>query len=316
MLRINWLLSEIVLGHLKNSTMQAKIILTILVSAMTALLFGQNFGSVGTQWYYSEHAGGMAPPNSEYLHLQSVADTVINNITTHKIVRTYYKFNGDTVLMDPLYVYEQSDTAFIYNTQKAKFQTIYIFNAIQGDTLTLDFPEPLPWTTDSTYALVIDTVETVIVDGVSLKKYRTNALNEFQFYNGGYFMDRIGGLDWFFPRAITIPEAGGPLRCYSDNQVDTSFQSVACDYRLATSVNDIIITEEISVFPNPVQSQLTIQSESPIEKIELSDLSGKKHITTKQLNFSCEHLSSGLYILTIHFKTGQRLDKKIVKRAQ
>src|SRR5690554_531275 len=292
MLRINWLLSEIVLGHLKNSTMQAKIILTILVSAMTALLFGQNFGSVGTQWYYSEHAGGMAPPNSEYLHLQSVADTVINNITTNKIVRTYYKFNGDTVLMDPLYVYEQSDTAFMYNTQKAKFQTIYIFNAIQGDTLTLDFPEPLPWTTDSTYALVIDTVETVIVDGVSLKKYRTNALNEFQFYNGGYFMDRIGGLDWFFPRAITIPEDGGPIRCYSDNQIDTSFQSVACDYRLITSISEINANYRIYIFPNPFQNELTIQSEQPIEQIEPYDFTGRRILSSRQATLNLENINN------------------------
>lgn len=295
--------------------MKTKIILTIVVLSITSFLFGQNFGSVGTQWFYSEHAGGMALPNSEYLHLQSVADTLINDITTHKIVRTYYKFNGDTAIFDPLYVYEQSDTVFMYNSQKAKFQTIYIFNAMQGDTLTLDFPEPLPWSADSTYALVIDTVETVIVDGVSLKKYRTNPLNEFQFWNGGYFMDRIGGLDWFFPRAGIIPEAGGPIRCYSDTQIDTSFQSVACDYRLVTSVNDIHIAEIIYVYPNPVQSQLTIQSENPIEKIEISDLTGKKLITTKQLNINCENLSNGLYILTVHFKTGQRLDKKIVKHA-
>lgn len=292
-----------------------KIILTIVVWSITTFLFGQNFGAVGTQWFYSEHAGGMAPPNSEYLHLQSVADTVINDITTHKIIRSYYKFNGDTVIFDPLYVYEQSDTAFMYNSQEAKFQTIYIFNALQGDTLTLDFPEPLPWTTDTTYSLVIDTVETILVDGIPLKKYRTNALNEFQFWNGGYFMDRIGGLDWFFPRADIIPEAGGPIRCYSDNQIDTSFQSVACDYRLATSVNDINITEKLIVYPNPVQSQLTIQSEDPIDKIEISDLTGKILITTNQLNFNCEHLSTGLYILTVHFKNGQRLDNKIVKSA-
>jgi len=164
--------------------------------------------------------------------------------------------------------------------------------------------------------LVIDEVETVMVDGVSLKKYRTSALNEFQFFNGGYFMDRIGGLDWFFPRATIIPEAGGPIRCYSDAQIDTSFQSVACDYSLVTSVNRLEVNTEITVFPNPVQDILTVKSEEPIERIELCDLSGKILITTSQLSLDCKHLSSGLYILSIYFKTGERHDEKIIKQTE
>ncbi|MEO6168305.1 MAG: T9SS type A sorting domain-containing protein [Chitinophagales bacterium] len=295
--------------------MKQKLLLTTFLLTITTFLFGQNFGSIGTQWYYSEHAGGAAPPNSEYLHLQSVADTVIDDVTTHKIVRTYYKFNGDTVTFDPIFVYEQSDTAFSYNFQMARFQAIYIFNAQQGDTLTLDFPEPLPSETDSTYRLVIDTVETVIIDGISLKKYRTIALDEFQFYNGGYFMDRIGGLDWFFPRAVIIPEAGGPIRCYSDDQIDTSFQLIACDYRLVTSINEVSTTTQINVFPNPVQNKLTIQSEQPIETVELKDLTGKILIKTSQLNLNCEQISNGVYILTVYFKSGQKLEKKIIKNA-
>jgi hypothetical protein len=295
--------------------MKEKLLLTTILLSLTTFLFGQNFGSIGTQWYYSEHASGAAPPNSEYLHLQSVADTVIDGVTTHKILRTYYKHNGDTVTFNPIYVYEQSDTAFMYNFQMSQFQTIYIFNAQQGDTLTLDIVEPLPWITDSTYRLVIDTVETVIVDGISLKKYRTIALDEFQFYNGGYFMDRIGGLDWFFPRATIIPEAGGPIRCYSDNQIDTSFQSVACDYRLITSISEINANYRIYIFPNPFQNELTIQSEQPIEQIELYDFTGRRILSSRQATLNLENINNGVYILTIYLKSGQRLDRKIIKNA-
>lgn len=295
--------------------MKQKLLLTTIFLAITTFLFGQNFGSIGTQWYYSEHAGGAAPTNSEYLHLQSVSDKVIDGVTTHKIVSTYYKFNRDTVTFATIYVYDQSDTVFMYNFQKKKFQTLYIFNALQGDTLTLDFPEPLSWTTDSTFRIVIDTVETVIIDGVSLKKYRIISLDEFNFWNGGYFMDRIGGLDWFFPRPIIIPEAGGPIRCYSDNQIDTSFQSVPCDYRLVSSINDTYNNFQIHVFPNPVQNELTIQTEQPIERIELCDLTGRRIITSHQLVLNLDQVNNGPYILTIYFNSGQILDKKIIKNA-
>jgi hypothetical protein len=295
--------------------MKQKLLLTTILLTFTTLLFGQNFGSIGTQWYYSEHAGGSAPSNSEYLHLKSVSDTILNGVTTHKIVRTYYKFNGDTVTFDPLYVYEQSDTVFMYNFQKAKFQSIYIFNAQKGDTLTLEYPEPLPWSTDSTYRLVIDTIETLIVKGVSLKKYRTIALDRHQFHIGGYYIDRIGGIDWFFPRPDIIPEAGGPIRCYSDNQIDTSFQSIACDYRLFSSINEINSNFKINVFPNPVQNELTIQSEQPISRIELNDITGKRIMTTNQFYLNFDYLNNGLYILTIYFNSGQKLNKKIIKNA-
>ena len=295
--------------------MKEKLFLTTVLLSITTFLFGQNFGSIGTQWYYSEHAGGAAPSNSEYLHLKSVSDTNLYGVTTHKIVRTYYKFNGDIVTLDPLYVYENSDTVFMYNFRKAKYQSLYIFNAKKGDTLTFEFPEPVTWLTDSSFRLVIDTVETLIVKGVSLKKYKTKALDRHQFHIGGYYMDRIGGLDWFFPRPDIIPEAGGPIRCYSDNQIDTNFQSVACDYRLVTSIGEINANYRIYIFPNPFQNELTIQSEQPIEQIEIYDFIGRRILSSRQATLNLENINNGVYILTIYLKSGQRLDRKIIKNA-
>ena len=295
--------------------MKRKILLSIVLISITVLTFGQNFGVIGTQWYYSEHAGGTAPPNSEYVHYESVEDTVINGMTTHKIIRTYYKHNGDSVFFDPLYVYEMSDTVFMYNFQKAKFQTIYIFNALQGDTLTLDNPDTLSWTTDSTYRLIIDTIEVELVDGIPLKKYRTIPLDEFQFYNGGYFMDKVGGLDWFFPRATIIPEAGGPIRCYFDSQIDTIFQTVACDYRLIASLNGVSIKNIVKIYPNPASGILYVQTEKPIDKIELTDLTSKRLITSTMSTLDLNGIKNGFYIVTIYFKDGQRTDMKIIKNA-
>ena len=171
--------------------MKQTIILTSFILSMTINLLGQNFGTIGTQWHYSEHAGGGCSGNCEYLRLESVLDTVISGQTTHKILQTYYRHTGDTLQLDPIYLYEQSDTVFMWSFSKSKFLTTYIFNGNIGDTLTLDAPDTINWT-DTTYRLVIDTIINVIVDGVTLKKYGTTALDDYQFYNGGYFMDRVG----------------------------------------------------------------------------------------------------------------------------
>ena len=282
---------------------------------MTCNLLGQNFGTIGTQWYYSENASGGCPGNCEYLHLESVLDTVISGQTTHKISSTYYRHTGDTLQLDPIYLYEQSDTVFMWSFSKSKFLTTYIFNGNIDDTLTLDVPDTIFWT-DSTYRLVIDTVINVIVDGVPLKKYGTTALDHYQFYNGGYFMDRIGGLDWFFPRPEIIPEAGGPIRCYSDAQIDTSFQVVACDYILYTSIDELTDDNVIEVYPNPTIGLLTIKPKQPIDKIELYDLTGKLVTMTRELTIDFSDLPNGLYILTIHITTGQKIGKKIIKNAR
>lgn len=296
--------------------MKQPYILTVIFLPIASIAFGQNFGTIGTQWHYSEHAGGFAPPNSEYLHLVSVADTVIDGQTTHKIIQTYYKYSGDTVNFDPIYVFEQSDTVFMYSFQKSKFLILYIFNGNQGDTLTLDIPYTLPWTTDSTYRLVIDTIINTTVDGVQLKKYRTIALDELQFWNGGYFMDRIGGLDWFFPRAIIIPEAGGPIRCYSDTQIDTSFQTIACDYRLISSIPDLTDNYDVKIYPNPTTDVLTIKALQAITRIDLYELTGKFVGTSQTPSVDLSELTSGQYIITIYFATGQKIEKKIIKNAR
>jgi len=290
-------------------------ILTIIFLTIASNLLGQNFGAIGTQWHYSEHASGGCPGNCEYLHLESVADSVISGQTTHKILQTYYRHTGDTVRFDPIYLYEQSDTVFMWSFSKLRFLTTYIFNGSIGDTLTLDAPDTMIWA-DTTYRLVVDTIINVLVDGVPLKKYRTIALDDYGFWNGGYFMDRIGGLDWFFPRATIIPEAGGPIRCYSDAQIDTSFQTVACDYILYTSVDELAYNDDIKIYPNPTTDLLTIKSKQPIEKIDLFDLNGKLVATTRELTIDFSDLTSGQYVLIIHLTTGQKIEKKIIRNVR
>lgn len=293
--------------------MKENLILSTVLLFLTNFLYGQDFGALGTQWYYSEHGNGAAPPNSEYIYYESTKDTVIAGHSTHKISRTFYRHTGAILTLNPIYVYEQTDTVFIYSFERSKFLSIYIFNGQAGDTLTLDILEPMLWTSDSTYRLLIDTVETKVVDGISLKKYRTLALDDFQFHGGGYFMDKIGGLDWFFTRPVIIPEAGGPIRCYSDIQIDTSFQSIACDFRIINSLNEIDDNSLCYVFPNPFRSELNIQSKEEIEKLELHDYMGKRIVSTNQTTLNLENIDIGVYILSIYLKSGQRLEKKVIK---
>jgi hypothetical protein len=152
---------------------------------------------------------------------------------------------------------------------------------------------------------------------ISLKKYWTKPLDDYQFYNFGSFMDRIGGLDWFFPRAAIIPEAGGPIRCFKDSEVDTSFQNVACDYLVLRPPykNIYNLDNKVKIFPNPSTSKLRIESEILINLVELIDISGKIVLESKQNILDISRLPNGQYLIRISFVTGQQLEKKIIKNA-
>lgn len=297
--------------------MKIKLLFSTILLTTSTYIFGQDFGSIGTQWYYNSSGNGSAPPSSEYIHFKSISDTIIGGVTTHKIERTYYKYNGSEKALKPFYVYEKSNTVFIYNFELSRFKRIYIFNAKKGDTLTLDIPWQTEWRADSTYRLVIDTVENVLTDGVLLKKYKTTGLDKYQFFNqGGSYMDRMGGLNDFFPSIGIIPEANGPLRCFSDSQIDTSFQRVACNYRLVNSIDDSKTEAKVNIYPNPIFETLFIQTEKPVEKIEMTDMTGKQVVVTNQLKVDCNSIENGLYILTVYFKSGELKRQTIIKNAR
>src|SRR5690606_14711839 len=128
---------------------------------------------------------------------------------------TSYKFNADTIHSEPKFIYEKNDTVYMYSSQKNIFLKFYIFNAQQGDTLILDILENFSWLDDTTYKVVIDTIETRIVDGVALKLYKTTTILDDNIFKNKYYMERIGWLNWFYPEYLpTIPKSG-EIRCFS-----------------------------------------------------------------------------------------------------
>lgn len=285
-------------------------LLTLITLNIITTSFSQHFGIFGSEWYYSEHGDGLAPLHSEYLHAESVLDTIIEGKTTHKIIQTSHKFDGSSVNYNPIYVYEAADTVFRYNFSLGTFTSLYIFNGEIGDTLLLDKPDTLEWTGE-TYRLVIDTITTTMLDGVLVKKYKTTALDDYSFHNGGYFMDLAGGLDWFFPRSVIFPEEGGPIRCHRSPIVDTTFWDKACDYREISSIVDQE-RESFRIYPNPFTDFTTIDLNNlstQVTKIEIYDVVG--HLIyarnlngEKQIRVNSSELEKGIYLVHVVLENG------------
>jgi hypothetical protein len=73
----------------------------------------------------------------------------------------------------------------------------------------------------------------------------------------------------------------------------------------------------ISVFPNPTQDFLSIQasSDTAIDKLEITDLSGKKLLQQSQntTQVDVQNLSKGMYILTV-FSGDKKYQNKFMKK--
>ncbi len=279
--------------------MKRKLLLTSCLLTMTGFLSGQNFGAVGTQWYYN-HTGSF-PPNSAYQHYQSVMDTLINGELTHKITRTFYQPNGTIVTAKPHYVFESSDTVFIYNFEKGRFLKLYIFNASQGDTLILDILETFPWPYDTTYKLIIDSVKILMINGIAIKKYRATVLIDgiVYFKMTNHFMDRMGWQNQFFPEYVASTPPTGSLRCYSDSQIDTNFQSVSCDFREHVSIGEIKNEFKVNVFPNPVHDRLYFSNMDNMGYEIFNSFGQKVSHGLAYVKIDVSELKSGMYMINL-----------------
>jgi len=285
-------------------------ILIFLLFSQISISLGQDFAPIGAEWYYSSSAGGMAPGGSEYYHLVVTKDTSINDYDLRKIERTYYRYQGGPIEVAPYFIYQLGDSVSMFNPASDKLYRLFVFNAAQGDTLTFDLPYDNYFSEDSTFRVVLDTIVTEIYDGVALKKYRLDQLDEFGWFCS-FYLEKVGGYEWFLPLGkIIIPEADGPIRCYHDSEIDINVTSRPCDYRMTSSIGSRH-SFEIELFPNPTSDRINVKSEFKIDYIEIYDNTGKFINVTKKTDINLEEYDHGLYYIKIYSNKANSIEKII-----
>ncbi len=287
-------------------------ILISLIFSQVTISLGQDFAPIGAEWYYSSSAGGSAPGGSEYYHLAVTKDTAINEYDLRKIERTYYRYQGDSVKVEPYYIHQIVDTVYIYDPSSHKLSKIFVFNATQGDTLTFDVPYyNSNFTEDSTFRVVLDTIVTEIYDGIELKKYMLEQLDDFGWFCS-FYLEKIGGYEWFLPLGrVIIPEANGPIRCYHDTKVDINVTPRPCDYRITSSIDSQHL-HKFEIFPNPTTDRIKVKPEFDIDYIELYDNTGKLIRVTKSTVIDLGKYENGLYFIRIYWNKTSFI-KKVIK---
>ncbi len=313
--------------------------ITLIVFITFCLFIGKSataqteFAPLGAEWYY----GSTGNFNKiHYSNLVVEKDTLINDISCRKIVGTYVRVNGDSSILDPLYVYDNKDTIFYYNVLFSKFTPLYIFNVKKGDTLTYyvsyyyyyphyfegPTPPPPPPPPDSLFKVKVDSIQTLNIAGQNLKRVWTSQANSGWRLRGSY-TEKIGSTFLLVPNhpGAAIPEdVEVSLRCYKDSLISYQYTDYKCDYMYVGINEHNDHSKSISIHPNPSQGVFVlkrmVEGASEMTGI-LTDVSGRTvaslyipyGLNEKVFKFQ---LPKGIYLLKIKSANGFYSQKLVI----
>lgn len=302
---------------------------------------------IGTEWYHNMSFG--------VFKSTVIGDTIINGLSSRHI-------EVEAVIKNPsqsppvhgydYYLYDHQDTVFIYNTLFNRFTPLYVFNVQPGDTLFLPVipvemeGRALPTLgSDSTFALLIDSVMMKNWDGVSLKTiyshalYRDSANQFFPYFSFasedsvGVYVQKLGSINtgftpYCFNCSSLLDERNqlvGALRCYHEpggpfiKLVDT------CDNG-ATEITDreMVWPTDLKILPNPGKNTISLlfSGQYPSKlTVQVFDLMGRErcykpglYSNNQMASLDISGLSSGVYLIRVTGDNQSVINKKFVKK--
>ena len=103
----------------------------------------------------------------------------------------------------------------------------------------------------------------------------------------------------------------------NDGALDIAFAANVSDEIILLSqvINGVLNytnSRDIKVYPNPAISFINIDTNFPIDTVEIIDITGRKVLSTLQKRISVEKFNSGYYLLQIHLHNGDLISRKIL----
>jgi hypothetical protein len=308
-----------------------KIIIPVLFFVSVLTLYGQNsdyvaFPTDNAKWVTVFENYYTTPTRIYSVSEIRENDTIINGINYSMIYTD--KDTGSTWCA---FREENKRIYFLFPDKNNEEILMYDFNLEVGDTMFYYFEDIFETTQHHKVVTAIDTIR--LVNGEIRHKW---TLSPFSPWGENYsairdiWVDGIGSIDWqgLFNPLVTFKYTNGDdyhlgLFCHNDT---TLFYNPSCPYfdifgcYLAISIENFeAISDNISIYPNPTQNQVTIDfGEQKIKEIEMINLVGKvlKQIEIHDYNHSIvdiSDISAGIYLLK--FTTAESvITKKIIKQ--
>ncbi|HBS88317.1 MAG: hypothetical protein A2W91_17630 [Bacteroidetes bacterium GWF2_38_335] len=278
--------------------MKKSTILSVLF-AISLQITAQNFAPIGSIWHYTQ--GTLNPDVTSFKTLESVSDTIINGKNCRKLIEVERYL--DTIGTSFQYMYSENDSVFFFADDN--FHLLYDFSAIKGDTIILEYfstwnGTPLKMIIDSTSLIMVNDQERKIQfitcgDGVVI---------EF----GNHVIEGIGNTSFMFP--TMDGSLNGPLRCYQDTSTGLFLNPFHPAYEwnhedceeIITGITEPIWSDDISIFPNPANSTISIRNIYKPATYKIYNLNGEILLSGNVIGLSeinISGLSKGFYFIEL-----------------
>jgi predicted outer membrane repeat protein len=112
-------------------------------------------------------------------------------------------------------------------------------------------------------------------------------------------------------------DSGDPLAELDPDGTIADLGAFYFDQLMVTGQNEKNVAYELLIYPNPVQESFSLNSDSNVNSVQISSLSGQviEIITHVELNapINISGLKSGIYLLTIYFENSEVGTIKLIK---
>jgi hypothetical protein len=115
------------------------------------------------------------------------------------------------------------------------------------------------------------------------------------------------GNNSYIPGSVSLDLAGNA------RIVGTNVDMGAYEYDAALSIESPNISNIFSVYPNPTNGLITIETDQEIKSVKLFSLDGKLLLEGQNSNLQIDNFPSGIYMLYLESVNGTTLYKKIIK---
>ncbi|MBN9295082.1 MAG: T9SS type A sorting domain-containing protein [Flavobacteriia bacterium] len=290
-------------------------------------LLSQGWLKSGAEWHYYSNGEGL----QVYHHMKLEGDVIISGKTYQKVFNQRYLYFPVSPSKDTLTNY--GSESFLYRMNgDTLFQLIH-FQDTTFEDIVIIFRDQAHWQSRSNlndtsctqtpdYTSTFYNTETVngITDSIFIVTV-SNVYDREDFMMGPYSRRFGCNSGDFTPRYDCIHEIAifsvyYQLLCYQDNE-GFSIKNVQneCDYYLTLNTGELS-RNNISIYPNPATSKVTIQSEIALDEVSLYDLQGKKlpvqlDFNLKQIDIS--NFKPGIYFLEITFEKMKITEKLMIE---
>lgn len=299
-----------------------KTLITFLFSVSVLVTNAQDFAPQGATWHYSESFFYPLPYVSYFMKFEVTGDTIIdgqNCSIIHKEGKALCYQRPDNE-----FVYSSNDTVFVYDQNDSIFRVLYDFSANAGDSWEYIVDGFDPSTDQDTNVIMVDSTDTIIFNGQSLK--RQFVTYQFSSESGSYeypstIIERMGDTKYMFNYYQDLlftcdMNWSAGLRCYEDSLIGLYETGIAdsCEYfELYNSVSEHEFSS-FSLSPNPAHDQLKINvHKGVIEMIRILDNQGRLILETKEGSIDISQFESGIYLVSVQSEnrwSQQRFIKK------